>query len=556
MPQVFLCHSEKDAGIAQQLADDLRAVGVPVWKAPESILPGEGWVAAIERGLKTSTHLVLLMSVDAVESAWVNWEFDIAVILETRKKIVILPVDYQPCEPPLRWERYMRLTGICDDYAACVLNLLKRIQSERPAEPAAGITLHIEGDVNGNVTVAGGNITYADRPESPPEVPEISEPPALPEPESKKTASDMYRAAEEACHRGDYQLALQELDNLKSKHPRFQSDQVKGLVERIRALMEYIDVYQQISLLVRVASARGSARSMLVELRNRYPYINHDPNNLMRTLDVRFGFEPETVPIPAGPFLMGSPEGDDRHVNCEPGQFELTLDYDYAIGKYPVTVGQYRAFVDAGGYDDERWWTKAGWRRRESEGWTQPRYWDDQKWAGDDNLPVVGVSWYEAYAYTRWLSDVTGCEYRLPTEAEWEKAARGGLKIPNARGGMKNNPNPSRIWPWGDEPPTDQLCCFEENSDRTSPVTSHPAQARQQPYGLYHMAGNVWEWCLSKWAAPFTHPEVNHPEGDGVRVLRGGSFDYDAVKARCSSRGTGSPYKEGHNRGFRVVDSS
>ncbi|MBN1120045.1 MAG: formylglycine-generating enzyme family protein [Anaerolineae bacterium] len=266
----------------------------------------------------------------------------------------------------------------------------------------------------------------------------------------------------------------------------------------------------------------------------------------MQNLDASFDFEPEMVLIPAGAFLMGSSENDSLHINRESEQFELTLDYDYAIGRYPVTVGQYRAFVDAGGYREDRWWTDAGWQRRELKGWTQSRYWDDQKWAGDDNLPVVGVSWYEACAYTRWLSEVTGRKYRLPAESEWEKAARGGLE---------NNPNPARIWPWGDDPPTDELCNFQGNMGRTSPVTSHPEQARRQPYGLYHMAGNVWEWCLSKWAAPYTYPEDNDPEGDAVRVLRGGSHDYDAVKARCSTRGTGSPRDEGHNRGFRVVGS-
>ncbi len=276
-------------------------------------------------------------------------------------------------------------------------------------------------------------------------------------------------------------------------------------------------------------------------------------------------YEPEMVRIPAGPFLMGSPKSDELRFDHEPEQFQLDLNYDYAIGRYPVTVGQYRAFVEAGGYHEDRWWTAAGLKARAAgwdwidstwketgKAWTEPRYWKDKKWAGDDMLPVVGVSWYEAYAYTRWLAEATGRGYRLPTEAEWEKAARGGLQIPDGKGGMKKNPNPARRWPWGDEQPTKELCNFDDNVGQTSPVTSHAAGAKAQPYGLYHMAGNVWEWCLSKWADPFVHPEDNDPEGDALRVLRGGSWFFNDPRVRCSYRLWNYPRNWAYSLGFRV----
>lgn len=268
----------------------------------------------------------------------------------------------------------------------------------------------------------------------------------------------------------------------------------------------------------------------------------------------RYDFEPEMVLIPAGPFLMGSPTSDQLRYDGEPEQFELLLDYDYTIGKYPVTVGQYRAFMEAGGYRENRWWTDAGWQQRQSAGWRQPRYWGDKKWTGDDLLPVVGVSWYEAFAYTQWLAEATGREYRLLREAEWEKAARGGLQIPDGKGSMKKNPHPARIWPWGDDEPTKELCNFEGNVGQTSVVTSHAAQATAQPYGLFHMAGNVWEWCLSEWANPYQHPEQNDPADDSPRVLRGGSWlpllDHGPV--RCLSRGGADPHNRSSYYGFRV----
>ncbi len=277
------------------------------------------------------------------------------------------------------------------------------------------------------------------------------------------------------------------------------------------------------------------------------------PEPPARQRETRKPFEPEMVLIPAGPFLMGSPKSDRLRFGDEPEQFELDLDYDYAIGKYPVTVGQYRVFVDAGGYGNRSYWTDAGWTQRKSDGRTQPRYWDELPWIDSDNLPVVGISWYEAYAYTRWLAEATGRNYRLPTEAEWEKAARGGLQIPDGHGGMEKNPNPARIWPWGDEEPTKELCNFKRNVGQTSPVTSHAAQAECQPYGLYDMAGNVWEWCLSKWAAPFTHPEDNDPQGNSPRVVRGGSWGDVTYGVRAAYRDGFNPDDSWDNDGFRCA---
>jgi formylglycine-generating enzyme required for sulfatase activity len=266
-----------------------------------------------------------------------------------------------------------------------------------------------------------------------------------------------------------------------------------------------------------------------------------------------YPFEPETVLIPAGDFLMGSPTSDEMRYDDEPEQYTLFLDA-YRIGKYPVTVAQYRAFVEDGGYANRAYWTDTGWQQREKDGWTEPRYWNGDKYSNDDQLPVVGVSWYECYAYTQWLSEATDRSYTLPTEAQWEKASRGGLKL--ADGG--DNPIPDRIWPWGNTEPTADLCNFEGNVGQTSPVTSHPAQADAQPYGLHHMAGNVWEWCLSAWSNPFEHPEQNAPEGDSARVVRGGSWHRSNSHwhVRCSCRYWSVIVLRNGNLGFRVAGVS
>ncbi|MBN1201919.1 MAG: SUMF1/EgtB/PvdO family nonheme iron enzyme [Anaerolineae bacterium] len=250
----------------------------------------------------------------------------------------------------------------------------------------------------------------------------------------------------------------------------------------------------------------------------------------------RLPFEPETVLIPAGPFLMGSdPAKDPNAIENEQPQHTVTLP-DYRIGRYPVTVGEYRAFVEAGGYRERRWWTDAGWRVRGKESWTAPRYWDDKKWTGDDRLPVVGVSWYEAYAYCRWLAAQTGRTYRLPTEAEWEKAARG----PDGQ-----------IYPWGDAW-RDGLCnTWEAKIKRTTPVGQYyPADS---PYGVADMAGNVWEWCMTKWRGGYQKAPDDDPDGDFARVLRGGSWGYDFHRARCAVRNIYNPHYWNYHFGFRCV---
>ncbi len=174
MTQVFLSHSTVDARFAQRLADDLRAAGVPVWKAPESILDGEEWVAAIERGLTTSTHFLLLQSPAAVKSKWVKFEFNAALTLEKRGKICIVPVDYQPCKPPLFWTQFQQVPGINDEYHATLLRILSRLHEEQPAHPpqptlpSTTINVTVHGSVSGSLNVAGGSITYSGQPIEPP----------------------------------------------------------------------------------------------------------------------------------------------------------------------------------------------------------------------------------------------------------------------------------------------------------------------------------------------------------------------------------------------------
>jgi len=264
--------------------------------------------------------------------------------------------------------------------------------------------------------------------------------------------------------------------------------------------------------------------------------------------------EPILIHITAGPFVMGTSEAqidllssrdglarkwkEKGFFNREQPQHTITIE-SYFIGKYPVTVEEYRAFVIMGGYLSKEYWTKAGWNWRETVGKVKPHYWEEGVFTDNNKCPVVGVSWYEAGAYCCWLSVETGKVYRLPTEAEWEKAARGidGL-----------------LYPWGDE--FDQMRCNtrENKLGRTEPVGRHSPDG-DSPYGCADMVGNISEWTLSHFKPyPYVGNDGrNNEEAETERVLRGGSCSQPALRARVSSRGMNDPFFADNDVGFRCA---
>jgi formylglycine-generating enzyme len=230
----------------------------------------------------------------------------------------------------------------------------------------------------------------------------------------------------------------------------------------------------------------------------------------------------ELVRVPAGEFLMGSDPKVDKDASAdEQPQHRLYLP-EFYIGKYPVTNEQYAAFVKA---------TRQ----------TAPRHWGaGQIPVGRGNHPVTWVSWEDAVAFCQWLNRRPGRSWRLPTEAEWEKTARG---------------DDGRIYPWGNDLPTKELCNFGGNVGDTTPVGQYPAGA--SPCGALDMAGNVWEWTGSlRQPYPYQAEDGrNAPDGKGWRVVRGGSWDYIQRHARCASRLWDLPDGFGTSFGFRVVVS-
>jgi formylglycine-generating enzyme required for sulfatase activity len=275
-------------------------------------------------------------------------------------------------------------------------------------------------------------------------------------------------------------------------------------------------------------------------------------------LSARFRSRPEPllgfVEIPEGPFLMGSEKARDPGADIyEFPQHEVSLP-SYYIARYPVTVAQFRAFVDEGGF-------RPG----------NPNCLRDP-----DNHPVRYVNWHEARAYCGWLGDRLrewpglpgelavclrdeGWTVRLPTEAEWEKAARGPLHS-DGKGDMEGA---GRIYPWGDEFDPSRCNTWEGRIGTTSAVGMYPSGA--SPYGVLDLSGNVWEWTRSLWGRNLSKPKFKYPyraddgredesAGDDVaRVLRGGAFSSSVRLVRCAYRFRHGPDVWYLRGGFRVV---
>ncbi|HYN87921.1 MAG TPA: SUMF1/EgtB/PvdO family nonheme iron enzyme, partial [Ardenticatenaceae bacterium] len=294
--------------------------------------------------------------------------------------------------------------------------------------------------------------------------------------------------------------------------------------------------------------------------------------------------------IPGGTFVMGSGEDDPDAWDDEKPQHACGMPNGYWLGRYPVTVAQYQAFVVGGGYSEGRYWAEAEragvWHDGLVKGWL-----DDTERSGPadygepfslPNHPVVGVTWYEALAFTRWLGAwlreggglPEGWEVTLPSEAEWELAARGAEMIPlravaatpaesltaSPSGELEPNPQPRRRFPWGDEASAERANYAATGIGTTSAVGCFPGGA--SVYGVEELSGNVWEWTRSVWGpypSPAERPESRTGEDPErmfePRVLRGGAFSGSEGDVRCAARYGNDPGIRIDDVGFRVAVS-
>jgi formylglycine-generating enzyme required for sulfatase activity len=311
---------------------------------------------------------------------------------------------------------------------------------------------------------------------------------------------------------------------------RLMVNQEEGIAQAARAALEELTYDENPSVSTAAARALG-VEKFGKELKPISSHSDVKEPGKAHTFMIVSPIHLDLVRVPAGDFVMGSdPTQDKDSFKREQPQHTVDLP-EFAIGKHPITNAQYSVFVQTTNH-------------------RRPKHWkEDGISSNQEDLPVVCVACNDVAAFCEWLSWETGRSFRLPSEAEWEKAAR---------------ETDGRIYPWGDDPPTSELCNFDENIGSTTPVGSYSPQG-DSPYGCTDMAGNVWEWTRTLWrnsrnASAFEYPydardgrEDPIADNEMRRVVRGGAFNFAARFVRCASRSVYYPNSRLNYVGFRVV---
>jgi formylglycine-generating enzyme required for sulfatase activity len=474
--QVFISHAKQDADFAHRLADGLKQLGVSVWIAPDSILPGEGWVKAIERGLRESSHVVIVLTPAALESQWVEKETDVAIALERKGRIKILPLDVKACAVPLFLSTY-QMVSFRQDYSAG-LSRLARILGLSPASWASLVEAEHEVE-------------------------------QLPAEQAERIAAEQPKVE---------WLDVARPEPIGRKKPAEQA----WNWERLRLPLAVVALLALVIGLVVIRPGGGgepapipttSVPAVVIQA-DQTPTATPEPPTATVTPEpptptptlgvgstrMREKDSMVMVYVPAGDFQMGSEEG----VSDEQPVHKVTLD-SFWIDRTEVSNAQYARCVKDGKCDQPLTLASN----------TRSSYYGDKQF---DNYPVIFVNWDDAANYCDWVGG------QLPTEAQWEYAARGPE---------------NRVYPWGYAFDGRKLnyCdvnCQFGHADKavndgyadTAPVGSYPSGASW--VGALDMAGNVWEMVADRYGHGYPSGPQDNPRGPSSgqdHVKRGGAWD-------------------------------
>lgn len=493
MSFIFLSYSHKDSEYANRLADSLEAMGLDVW-IDERIDYGSRWPHVIQENLDRCTAFVVVMTPDSYESEWVQAELTRARRLRKLTFPLLLKGDVWLA---LEATQYVDVRG-GKLPPARFYNGLAGVLSvgQLPTTPSAGLRERLQTELD-ELQRRYDNLT------------------------SRIAAvdTDLRREMD-----GERRLTLEERRVELALH----RDTTAARMAQVEAQIDQIAKPEPRR--VQVEEPKPSVKQPKSSIRTEPPSAAKVAQSQTVSAELLVIEKPvrlELIRIPTGEFRMG--EKDEEH------RVDVA---EFYIGKYPVTNAQYAAFVKAKNYG-------------------RPPHWKEGRIpAGKESHPVVDVSWRDSVAFCNWLSEATGRRFRLPTEAEWEKAARGGLLIPVAGGELGDNPLPTRQYPWGDE--FDQSKCNTRASGirDTTPVGAYSAKGGDSPYGVADMAGNVWEWCNSLYRNyPYNAKDGREDlAASGDRVLRGGSWHYYLhLYAAAPVRYVSHPDLRHFVCGFRVV---
>lgn len=263
----------------------------------------------------------------------------------------------------------------------------------------------------------------------------------------------------------------------------------------------------------------------------------------------RPGLAGTSVPVPAGPFVLGVDAASEPYSLDNERPAHVVELPAFRIGRVPVTNGEWRRFIEDGGYREPRWWSERGWEHRQRAGLAAPQFWSADtrtrtRFGHVEDIPadepVQHVTYFEAEAYAAWAGA------RLPTEMEWEKACAWDPATESRR-----------RYPWGAQPPSANLANLGGDALRPAPVGAYPAGA--SAYGAEQMLGDVWEWTTSPlrpWPGfvPMIYERYSQPFFDGdYRVLRGGSWAVEAAILRPSFRNWDHPIRRQIFSGVRLA---
>ncbi|MEL7434779.1 MAG: SUMF1/EgtB/PvdO family nonheme iron enzyme [Chloroflexota bacterium] len=514
--KLFISYARVDKPLCKQIVSQLDAVH-DVWY-DRRLHAGMDWWAEIQAKLDWCEGFVYLMSPESVASEYCQKEFAIAT--EAGKHIFPVLIQARTKIPDsLSHIHYADLSQGMEDIIT-LLNAIT-IAERRQRKPA------------------------------PKPAPKVQQPNMPPKDMRPREAIPQ---AADAMDAENFDSAVFILKGVIEKKPTGRIkrmllsmlEEAENALEKQAYLREAEREYRPIAELVKRQRTRNLGCAEFADFQTQFP--EYDPDDLQAicgkpAVTVTTSKVPDILPapfawvnIPAGQVTLENTWDDMRTTYVGAiGESKLFTVEAFTIAKYPITSAQYRLFIDAGGYQNRAYWTADGWQHCQKDNWTEPRYWQDAKWNGDQQ-PVVGVSWYEAYAYTQWLREVSGDPVVLPIEQQWQRAAQG---------------DDGRTYPWGNE--WDASRCnnsVDSESRKTSLVTQYEGMG-DSPFGVVDMAGNVWEWCLTAYESG-----SHEPDGNDKRVLRGGLWSYENTGYfRCTFRTGHFPSLKSNAYGFRVARS-
>jgi formylglycine-generating enzyme required for sulfatase activity len=565
--RVFLCHASQDKPVVRELYQKLSAEGwIDPWLDEEKLLPGQDWDMEIEKVVEGADAVVVCLSGNSVtKEGYVQHELRMILNMADYKPegtLFIIPIRLDECPLPRRLKMWHTVDSFPESRREWAYGRLTASLQVRAAEIAQKEQKKREANETSQREIE--------------EVRQRAESAAVEarqqtEERDRKELEEHIRKEMEARIRAEYEArekTRQESDTKKQKiQPVEKTDETSPPLparkeDVFKKDNENLDWPKNLGTSQSEVPVRGTLADKLKALgvvagvkANTDVDDGLDWPNRMGTPSNSASFSPKPTPfkktpgeqdiylfgdmefvkIPAGKFLMGSADSDKQAYDDEKPQHNVDIPYDYWLARFPVTNAQYARYVKAAGGNHP----VSDWQKKKDH-------------------PVTQISWNDALAYYRWLENLLRGQLppkyvlRLPTEAEWEKAAS-WKPSPDDRGQIKGE---TLIYPWSNSFDKNRCNTSESNVGGTTPVGQYSPQG-DSPFGCADMSGNVWEWTHSLFKPyPYLAGDGREDEkADGNRVLRGGSWTNVLGGARCGCR-LAAPFESIRNyRGFRVVVS-